>query len=39
MRFLWPHLLWLLLALPALVATYFYVLRKRKKSAVQYPSV
>ena len=39
MRFLWPHLLWLLLALPALVAAYLYALRKKKKMALHYPSL
>jgi Ca-activated chloride channel family protein len=39
MRFLWPHLLWLLLALPALVAAYLYALRKKKKAAVHYSSL
>src|SRR5438552_2731492 len=39
MRFLWPDLLWLLLALPALVAAYLYALRRRKKSAVHYASL
>lgn len=39
MRFLWPHLLWLLLALPALVAAYWYALRKKKKVAVRYSSL
>jgi len=39
MRFLWPHLLWLLLALPALVAAYLYALGRKKKVAVRYPSL
>jgi Ca-activated chloride channel family protein len=39
MRFLWPHLLWLLLALPALVAAYVYALRRRKRLALHYPSL
>ncbi len=38
MRFLWPDLLWLLLAVPALIATYLYALR-RKKAAVRYASL
>jgi Ca-activated chloride channel family protein len=38
MRFLWPDLLWLLLAVPALIAIYLYALR-RKKAAVRYPSL
>ncbi len=39
MRFLWPHLLWLLLALPLMVAVYSYALRRKKKTAVHYSSV
>jgi Ca-activated chloride channel family protein len=39
MRFLWPHLLWLLIVLPALVAAYSYVLRRKKRVAVHYPSL
>ena len=38
MRFLWPDSLWLLLALPALIAAYFYAL-SRKKAAVRYASL
>src|SRR5687767_4087325 len=39
MRFQWPHLLWLLIALPTLVAVYLYALRRKKKTAVRYPSL
>ena len=39
MRFLWPDLLWLLLAVPALVAAYWYALRRKKKAAVRYASL
>ncbi len=39
MRFLWPELLWLLLALPLLAAVYVYVLRRRKRAVVIYPSL
>lgn len=39
MRLLWPQLLWLLLALPALVAAYLYALRRKNKVAIQYPSL
>jgi Ca-activated chloride channel family protein len=39
MRFLWPEMLWLLLALPLLAAAYVYVLARRKKAAVVYPSL
>jgi Ca-activated chloride channel family protein len=30
MTFFWPEVLWLLLALPALVAGYAFLLRRRK---------
>ena len=36
MTFIWPNLLWLLLLLPALVLAYWFMLRRRKKVAVQY---
>ncbi|NEX63526.1 VWA domain-containing protein [Noviherbaspirillum galbum] len=36
MRFLWPELLWTLLALPLLVLFYIAILRRRKKMAMQY---
>ena len=39
MRFLWPELLWLLLTIPLLVATYVYALRRRKKAAIHYASL
>ncbi len=39
MTFLWPGMLWLLLALPALVALYLYVLRKRKTAAMRYSNL
>ena len=39
MTFLWPSLLWLLLALPACVALYLFVLRQKKKAAVRYASL
>jgi Ca-activated chloride channel family protein len=39
MKFLWPHLLWLLLMVPVLVAAYLYVLRRKKKAAVRYASL
>ncbi len=38
MSFVWPQYLWLLLVVPALVAVYVAVLR-RKKAAVRYASV
>jgi len=39
MRFLWPELLWLLLALPLLAAAYAYVLTRRKRAVVVYPNL
>ena len=39
MRFMTPELLWLLLAVPLLVALYVYALRRRKKNAVRYASL
>jgi Ca-activated chloride channel family protein len=38
MSFLWPQMLWLLLALPACVAAYLWLLRRRK-AAVSYASL
>jgi Ca-activated chloride channel homolog len=39
MQFLWPQFLWLLLALPVLVALYVLLLRRKKKLAVRYASL
>lgn len=39
MRFLWPEMLWLLLAIPVLVGAYVTVLRRRKRLAVRYASL
>ena len=39
MTFLWPEMLWLMLALPLLLAAYVWVLRRRKKQAVRYASL
>ncbi|MDO9196124.1 VWA domain-containing protein [Rhodoferax sp.] len=39
MTFLWPQLLWLLLALPLLVAAYIWLLRRKKKLALRYASL
>ena len=36
MTFLWPKLLWLLLIVPALLAGYFYLLRRKRDSALKY---
>lgn len=39
MKFLWPETLWLLLAVPFLVAVYVVLLRRRKKVALRYASL
>ena len=39
MTFLWPEMLWLMLIVPALVAGYFYILRRKQESAVKYASL
>src|SRR5215813_1108285 len=39
MTFLWPEMLWLLLVVPALVAGYFYLLRRKKDAALRYASL
>ena len=39
MTFLWPEMLWLLLAAPLLVAFYFWLLQRRKKDAIRYASL
>ena len=37
--FLWPQLLWLMLALPLLVLLYVWLLRRRKHAALRYASL
>lgn len=37
--FQWPLLLWLLLLVPLLVAAYIYLLGRRRRSALRYPSL
>lgn len=39
MTFFWPQFLWLLLALPLLVAVYVWLLRRKKKLALRYASL
>ena len=39
MTFLWPQFLWLLLALPLLMLLYVWLLRRKKKNALQYASL
>src|SRR3954447_25090889 len=38
MTFVWPHVLWFLLALPGLIALYIWMLR-RKRTGVRYASL
>jgi Ca-activated chloride channel homolog len=39
MTFLWPDMLWLLITVPALVAVYILLLRRKKKTALRYASL
>ena len=39
LNFLWPELLWTLLAIPLLVLLYVWLLRRRKKTALRYASL
>ena len=39
MTFLWPGMLWLLLAVPALVVLYVWLQRRKRKGAVRYASL
>ena len=39
MTFIWPEMLWLLLAIPALVGLYVLILRRRKKAVVRYANL
>ena len=39
MTFLWPEMLWLFLLVPALVAGYFYLLRRKRQAALRYASL
>ena len=39
MTFLWPAMLWLLVLVPGLVALYWWLLERRRKSAVRYASL
>ena len=39
MTFLWPNALWLLLLLPAAVALYILILRRKRKAALHYPNL
>jgi len=37
--FMWPEALWLLLAVPLVVALYFWLLRRKKQAALRYASL
>ena len=39
MNFIWPQLLWLLLAVPLLVLSYLWLLRRKKKVTLRFASV
>jgi len=39
MNFLWPEMLWLLLALPVLVVAYVLLLRRKKRAVLRYASL
>ncbi len=39
MTFLWPDMLWLLTAVPALIAGYLFLLRRKKKSSLRYTNL
>jgi Ca-activated chloride channel homolog len=39
MTFLWPDMLWLLLAVPVLIGAYVLLLRRKKKAALRYASL
>ena len=39
LNFLWPEMLWSLLAVPVLVAGYIWLLKRRKKTALRYASL
>ncbi len=39
MKFLWPGMLWLLAAVPVLVAAYAWLLKRKKKTALRYASL
>ena len=39
MSFLWPGMLWLLLAVPAVVALYVWLLRRKKQAALRFASL
>jgi Ca-activated chloride channel family protein len=38
-KFLWPELLWLLLAVPLVAAAYVVAMRRRRRSALRYANL
>jgi Ca-activated chloride channel family protein len=38
-KFLWPQMLWLLLAVPAVASAYIYAMRRRSASAARFPGL
>jgi Ca-activated chloride channel family protein len=38
-RFVWPEVLWLLLAIPALVGVYIWALRRKAKASLRWPGI
>ena len=39
MTFIWPEMLWLLTAVPALIAAYLFLLHRKKKSVLRYTNL
>lgn len=39
MRLIWPDMLWLLAAVPGLIAAYLFLLRRKKKTALRYANL
>ncbi|HEY4957569.1 MAG TPA: BatA domain-containing protein, partial [Caldimonas sp.] len=39
MTFLWPNMLWAMLAVPLLVQLYVFLITRRKKSTLRYASL
>lgn len=39
MTFMWPEMLWFMLALPLLLGAYLWILQRKKKQAVRYASL
>src|SRR6266576_5538488 len=39
MTFIWPQMLWMLIAVPVVVAVYVMLLRRKRKAALRYASL